>query len=97
MSEFRIKEGAALDSASNIDTIVSNIESSMEDLDILINNKMGGPGSGKELSTEWAQEFVDQYKRTKTTDVQNVMSEIKKSSGNLRAAVNAANQYSMEK
>lgn len=91
---IEITTEALLDAAKQIDTIVSNMKSAMDDLDNIINNKLGPVGSGKPVSTNWAEQIVSNWKRYYTNDIPATMEQMQQSAVNLRMAVDSAISYS---
>lgn len=94
--QLQIKPGAALDSAKEIEEIVAKIEEAMETLNSIMNNNMGPVGSGKEISTNWAEEVISNWKNYYTSDIPEIMAEITVSATNLKLAVETAQAYSNE-
>lgn len=91
---IEIQPGAALDSAKEIDKIVSDMTEAMDQLNDIINTKMGEVGSGKPISTNWAGEVANNWKNYYSTDIPDTMEQMKLSATNLRKAVDASISYS---
>lgn len=84
-----IKPGAALEDATQIDSIVKQIDQDMQDLDSSFKRIIP---SGVE--TTWSNELKQNWEQFYNNSVQNAMEEIQLSANNLRLAVDAAIKYS---
>lgn len=87
-----IRPGAALDDATQIDSIIGNINDALIELDNTITSLIP-----EELSLDWAREILDNWNRYYNNDVQNALREMEASGRNLRLAVEGALQYSSGK
>lgn len=86
-----INPGAATDDASQIDSIVSNIEASLEVLDGAIKRNI--PNG---VQTTWSEEVRNNWETYYSSDVPAAMQDMKLSATNLRMAVDQALKYSAE-
>lgn len=86
-----INPGAATDDASQIDSIVSTIESNLETLDGAIKRNI--PNG---VQTTWSEEVRNNWETYYSADIPNAMAEMKQSATNLRMAVDQALKYSSE-
>ncbi len=84
-----ITPGAATQDAAQIDSIVSNIESSMEVLDAAIKRNI--PDG---IETTWSEEVRNNWETYYSNDVPAAMADMKQSATNLRMAVEKALKYS---
>lgn len=91
---IEITTEALLDAAKEIDTIVNNMKDAMDDLNNIINNKLGPVGSGKPVSTNWAEQIVTNWKRYYGNDIPSTMAQMQQSALNMRMAVDSAIAYS---
>ena len=91
---LQIKPGAALDDAKQIDVIVADITDAMDQLNKIMNDKIGGSGSGKPISTDWGGSVSTNWSKYYSSDIPQTMEEMKLSATNLRKAVEAFLQYS---
>ncbi len=87
--DITIKPGAALEDATQIDSIVKQIDQDMQDLDSSFKRIIP---SGVE--TTWSNELKQNWEQFYNNSVQNAMEEIQLSANNLRLAVDAAIKYS---
>ena len=88
---IEIKPGAALDDASQIESIVSTIESSMAELNQIINRTI--PAG---IMTEWSEEVKGNWMHYYAGDIPAAMDSMKASARNLKVAVDEALAYSKE-
>ena len=79
----------ALDDAKNIDSIVSNISSSLESLDKIIEDNIP-----EHVETLWSTKLLDEWKEHYQNSIKNSMEGMKASAGNLKEAVDTATNYS---
>lgn len=86
-----INPGAATDDASQIDSIVSSIEASLEVLDGAIKRNI--PNG---VQTTWSEEVRNNWETYYSADVPAAMADMKLSAANLRMAVDQALKYSAE-
>ncbi len=86
-----ITPGAALDDASQIDSIVASIQSSMETLDGAIKNTI--PDG---IQTTWSDTVRGNWENYYNADVPAAMEDMKLSASNLRLAVEQAQAYDQE-
>lgn len=86
-----INPGAATDDASQIDSIVSTIESNLETLDAAIKRNI--PNG---VQTTWSDEVRNNWETYYSADVPAAMADMKQSATNLRMAVDQALKYSSE-
>ena len=87
-----IKPGAATEDAQQIDKIVSDIADDMETLNNAIEETIP---SG--IQTTWSDTVKTNWNGYYNADVPEAMEDMKKSSANLRLAVEQALAYSQEK
>lgn len=87
--ELDIKENASLNDASEIDEIVSKLESAMGDLANVIRGTIPD-----RVQTVWSLNLKDEWDKYYTADIPEVMEEMKQSATNLRKAVEASKTYS---
>ena len=88
---IRINPGAALDDATQIDSIINLIDSSMEVLDKAIKTNIP---SG--VQTTWSDEVRTNWEKYYSADIPSAMEDMKLSATNLRLAVDHALKYSNE-
>lgn len=86
-----INTGAALEDATQIDSIVSQIQEDMQTLDKAIKQNIPGV-----IDTDWANTLKDNWNKYYSADVPAAMEDMKLSASNLRRAVEAAINYSQE-
>ena len=84
-----IRPGAALDDATQIDSIIRNINESLEKLNDVITNLIP-----LEIETDWAKEVLSNWNTYYNNDVQNALVEMEASALNLRMSVDSALGYS---
>ncbi len=84
-----INPGAATEDALRIDEIVNNIEANMEVLDAAIKRNI--PDG---IETTWSDEVKTNWETYYSSDIPEVMQEMKQSAANLRLAVDQAVKYS---
>ena len=87
-----ITPGAATEDASQIDTIISDMQEEMDTLNNAIKNTIP---SG--IQTTWSETVRENWEGYYTADVPEAMEEMKKSSTNLRIAVEQSLAYDQEK
>ena len=87
--DITIKPGAEIEDATQIDSIVKQIDQDMQDLDSSFKRIIP---SGVE--TTWSNELKQNWEQFYNNSVQNAMEEIQLSANNLRLAVDAAIKYS---
>jgi hypothetical protein len=83
---IEIMPGAALDSASEIESIVSQIKSDMEELNTIFTQTAPG------MQLEWAETVRSNWESYYNADVPQAMDDMKKSAHNLQIAVETAKQ-----
>lgn len=89
-----INPNAALDDATQIDSIVSSIQAEMDQLDVVINDCIDkGPDT---ITTEWGTAVKTNWNNYHNEDIPAVMAEMTKSASNLRVAVDEALRFSRE-
>lgn len=86
-----INPGAATDDATQIDSIVSTIESNLEVLDAAIKRNI--PNG---VQTTWSDEVRNNWETYYSADIPAAMADMKQSATNLRMAVDQALKYSSE-
>ena len=91
---LQLKPGAATEDAKQIDTIVQEITEAMAKLNKIMEDKIGGSGSGKPISTDWGGNVSENWKKYYSSDIPQTMEEMKQSATNLRTAIEAFLQYS---
>lgn len=84
--DIEIMPGAALDSASEIENIVTQIKSDMEELNTIFTQTAPG------MQLEWAETVRSNWQNYYNADVPEAMENMKKSAHNLQAAVEVAKQ-----
>lgn len=85
---IEIQTGAALDSASEVESIVSKIKHDMEELDTIFTQTAPG------MQLEWADTVRQNWQSYYNADIPAAMDDMIKSAHNLQAAVEAAKQIS---
>ena len=80
---------AALDDAKNIDSIVANISSDLEALDIAIRNNIP-----EHVETEWSVKLLEDWNKYYNENIKNAMAGMSLSASNLKSAVEMALNYS---
>lgn len=88
---IEIKPGAALDDASQIESIVATIESTMAELNQAINRAI--PAG---IMTDWSEEVKANWMHYYAGDVPAAMDAMKQSARNLKVAVDEAVAFSQE-
>lgn len=86
-----INTGAATDDATQIDQIVSQIQSDMETLDAAMKRNI--PDG---IQTTWSETVLNNWQSYYNADVPSAMAEMKLSATNLRLAVEQALKYDQE-
>ncbi len=86
-----IKPGAATDDAAQIQKIVSDIETSLDELNQKIT---GNIPSG--VDTDWSEEVLNNWNTYYSADVPQALADMTLSATNLNNAVDAALKYSNE-
>lgn len=86
-----IKPGAATDDATQIDQIVSQIQSDMETLDAAMKRNI--PDG---IQTTWSETVLNNWQSYYNADVPSAMADMKLSATNLRLAVEASLKYDEE-
>lgn len=86
--EITIKSGAAIDDATQIDSIVTTIERDIQELNSAINATVP-----HKIQTTWSEELADNWSKYYTSDVPETMEQMKASAENLRLAVQKALTY----
>lgn len=89
VNSIRIKPDAALDDASNIDTIVDEIDREMSELDSVIKREI--PDG---IKTDWSEKVRQEWQSYYNESIPEAMIAMKSSATNLRLAVDKALQYS---
>lgn len=84
-----IKPGAALGDAQQIESIVSTIESSMQELNQVINRTIP-----EGIMTEWSETVKSNWSHYYSADIPEAMDAMKLSAKNLKMAVDQAVAYS---
>ena len=79
----------AIEDAKNIDTIVSNIGSNLEELNKVIENNIP-----EHVETLWSTKLLDEWKEHYQNSIKNSMEGMKASASNLKDAVDTATNYS---
>ena len=79
----------AIEDAKNIDIIVSNIGSNLEELNKVIENNIP-----EHVETLWSTKLLDEWKEHYQNSIKNSMEGMKASAGNLKDAVDTATNYS---
>lgn len=87
-----INPGAALDDAQEIESIVSKMKVSMEDLDKNISSAI----EVGIVNVKWAETLLDNWRVYKESDVPEAMNQMLLSAANLKKAVDAVIAYSNE-
>lgn len=80
---------AALDDAKSIDSIVSDINNSLETLDKVIRNNIP-----EHLETEWSVKLLENWNHYYNESIQGAMAGMSASATNLKKAVDMAVNYS---
>lgn len=88
---IEIKPGAALDDASQIESIVASIENTMAELNQAINRTI--PAG---IMTDWSEEVKHNWQHYYAGDVPAAMEAMKASAKNLKVAVDEAVAFSKE-
>lgn len=86
-----INTGAATDDAAQIDSLVQNIQESMQTLDSAIKSTIP-----EGIQTTWSETVRNNWESYYTADVPAAMEDMKLSAANLRLAVEQALQYDQE-
>ena len=86
-----INPGAATSDASQIDSIVQTMQTSMETLDSAFKSTIP---SG--IQTTWSETVRDNWEKYYNADIPSAMEDMKKSAANLRLAVEQALAYDQE-
>lgn len=86
-----ITPGAATEDATQIDSIVSTMQSDMEELDRAIKSTIP-----EGIQTTWSETVRDNWEKYYSSDVPEAMEEMKLSATNLRLAVDQALKYDQE-
>lgn len=84
-----IRPGAATDDASQIDSIINSIRTSMEELNRIITSTIP---SG--IETDWSEEVLSNWNTYYGADVPAALEEMELSATNLRLAVEESLRYS---
>ena len=87
-----ILPGAATEDATQIDSIITDMESDMETLDTAIKNTIP---SG--IQTTWSETVRENWESYYSADIPEAMEEMKQSATNLRLAVEQALAYDQER
>lgn len=87
-----IRPGAALDDATQIDSIIRNINESLTKLNEVITSLIPS-----EIETEWSKEVLSNWETYFSNDVQSALVEMEASATNLRLSVESALGYSSGK
>lgn len=88
-NSIRINPNAALDDASEIDTIIEEIDRQMSELDRVIKSEI--PDG---VRTEWSEKLREDWQKYYNESIPEAMAAMRSSATNLRLAVNKAVQYS---
>ena len=88
---IEIKPGAALDDASQIESIVSTIEQTMAELNHVMDRTI--PAG---IETDWSEEVKQHWMHYYAGDIPTAMEAMKASAKNLKVAVDEAVAYSKE-
>lgn len=86
-----INTGAATDDAAQIDSLVQNIQESMQTLDSAIKSTIP-----EGIQTTWSETVRNNWESYYTADIPSAMEDMKLSAANLRLAVEQALQYDQE-
>lgn len=86
-----INTGAATDDAAQIDSLVQNIQESMQTLDSAIKSTIP-----EGIQTTWSETVRNNWESYYTADIPAAMEDMKLSAANLRLAVEQALQYDQE-
>lgn len=86
-----IKPGAATDDAAQIDAIVSQMETDLDELNNVIRSEI--PAG---VQTTWSEEVRSNWENYFSADIPAAMQDMKLSAANLRMAVDSALKYSSE-
>lgn len=86
-----ITPGAATEDATQIDSIVSTMQSDMEELDRAIKSTIP-----EGIQTTWSETVRENWEQYYSSDVPAAMEEMKLSATNLRLAVDQALKYDQE-
>ena len=91
MSTITINPGAATEDALQIDSIVSDITRDMEELDSVIKRRVPN-----DVQTTWSETLQMNWNKYYNSSIPEAMEDMKKSSANLRLAVQEALAYDLE-
>lgn len=86
-----LNPNAAMDGASQIDKIVSDIDVAIQELDAVMKRNIP-----ERVETTWSETVLSNWNRYYTGDVPAAMDAMKLSATNLRMAVDAVLKYSNE-
>lgn len=84
--DFDKAESAAVD----VDTIVKNIDNSMEEMENIIQR-----AQAKGIQTDWAEDFIKDIKAYRAGTVGQALKDMRQQSSNIRASVREARMYNV--
>lgn len=90
--QLEIAEGVALDTASNIERIVSSFNADMDRLNTILTSKIN-----EGIQTQWADEVKSNWQTYYTSDIETIKEEMLNSATNLKKAVDAWVAYNKGK
>ena len=89
--DLTIRPGAALQDATQVDTIVNQIKEDMRTLNDVITSTIP---SG--IQTKWAEELLSSWVHYYSSEIDSALEELAENATNLRVAVEKVLQYSNE-
>jgi len=91
MAKIVIKTDAALTDAKRVESIIQNIDNYMQQLNKGLNDELGVT-----ICTNWAYKVLADWREVYSKDVPNVMANMKLTATNIKAEVEAYQEYSTQ-